>query len=161
MYNYGKFSISDDGNLIAFIGSGAQVFVYELKTMVHVHTFSASGNVVDVKFAPGDSSTLFGYSVDGAVFIWDLYLPNEQKFFFDEGSVGPTTLAVSRNGQFIACGTGTAIVNVYARSTIEQMKENGETVKPLYTVDNLTTKVRNLAFNHDAQLLGFSSPIKV
>lgn len=159
-YNYGKFSISDDGKFIAFVGSHNQVYVYELKNMAMVHTFSATSLVVDTKFAPGNSTTLFGYADDATVYIWDLTAPAEQIYFHDEGCVGPTCLSASKNGQFIACGTSTAIVNVYKRSDIESVGENGKTVKPLYSIDNLTTKIRTVTFNHDAQLLAYASPIK-
>uniref|UniRef100_A0A7E4VKK3 WD_REPEATS_REGION domain-containing protein n=1 Tax=Panagrellus redivivus TaxID=6233 RepID=A0A7E4VKK3_PANRE len=159
-YNYGRFSISDDGELIAFLGSGADVFVYELKTMVLIHTFAASSRVVAVKFAPGDRMTLFGYAANATVYLWDLYSPSKQQFFYDDGAVGPRSLAVSKNGQFVACGTDTAIVNVYLRSAIEKLESNGGTLKPLYTVDNLTTQIGDMAFNHDSQLLAITSAVK-
>lgn len=128
--------------------------------MAHIQTFAASSKVVDVKFAPGDKMTLFGFSQNGSVYIWDLYSPQKQTYFFDDGCVGPRTLAVSKNGQFIATGTDTAIVNVYDRAVIEQL-ENGKTAKPLWTASNLTTKLTQMSFNHDSQLLAFLSPVKV
>jgi U3 small nucleolar RNA-associated protein 18 len=158
-YNYGKFAISDDGSMIAFLTSGADVFVCELKTMAHIQTFAAAAKVVDVKFAPGDKMTLFGFAQNGAVYIWDLYSPQKQTYFFDDGCVGPRTIAVSKNGQFIATGTDTAIVNVYDRVVIDSL-ENGTTAKPLWSATNLTTKITKMSFNHDAQLLAFISPVK-
>lgn len=104
--------------------------------------------------------TLFGYAIDSAVYVWDLYSPMRPCFFYDDGAVGPRRLAISKNGQFVACGTDTAIVNVYERSAIESSISTN-IVKPLYTIDNLTTQIGQMKFNSDSQLLTITSPIKV
>ena len=88
-----------------------------------------------------------------------------------------TCAAVSPNGQFIACGSNTGIVNVYEMHSAfgKSKKEEGvsvsgeptwsggagESPKPLYSLPNLTTSALFLRFNPDAQMMAFGSSVKV
>ena len=63
--------------------------------------------------------------------------------FTDEGCVVGRRVGVSPNGQFVACGSESGIVNIYERSEVMMT----EVPKPLRTVMNLTTAVDHLQFN--------------
>ena len=52
-------------------------------------------------------------------------------------------MGVSPDGQFVACGSESGIVNVYERSEVMAK----ESPKPLRAVMNLTTAVDHLQFN--------------
>ena len=51
-------------------------------------------------------------------------------------------------GQFLAAGSRSGVVNVYDVST----PLDGKQPKPAATVDNLVTPVGSVRFNHDAQV---------
>lgn len=84
-----------------------------------MHTFYATGRVIDVCFSSSDNNVIYAmtganciacmcdiscFLDNGTVYAWDLRRKGEQNFFRDEGSVRGTGLATSPNGQFIACG---------------------------------------------------------
>ncbi|KAH7724900.1 hypothetical protein AAVH_07492 [Aphelenchoides avenae] len=88
-----KFAISHDGTLIAMIGSTADVYVFAIKAMEHMHTFYATGRVIDVCFSSSDNNVIYAMTDNGTVYAWDLRRKGEQNFFRDEGSVRGTGLA--------------------------------------------------------------------
>lgn len=51
----------------------------------------------------------------------------------------------------------TGIVNVYETATVEL----NEAPKPVYTLDNLSTRIDFLKFNHNSEILSFGSSDKV
>jgi len=167
-----KFSISSDGTFIAHLMGGSDLFVFVLDTMEHLHTFRAGSKLVDFCFSPSDRNIIYAIADNGAVYTWDLRRRGEQSYFFDDGCVRATCFAPSSNGQFIACGTNTGIVNVYETSkalssNFSQTGDQGEgampaagSPKPLYTITNLTTSALFVKFNHDAQLMAFGSSVK-
>ena len=65
-----------------------------------------------------------------------------------------TCLDYSDTGQFIACGSRSGVVNIYDMTK----PLTSSHPKPTATVDNLTTPVSSVLFNHDAQV-GNSLPM--
>ena len=59
-----------------------------------------------------------------------------------------TCLDYSGTGRFLACGSRSGVVNVYDMTK----PLTGSHPKPTATVDNLTTPVSSVLFNHDAQV---------
>ncbi len=89
------------------------------------------------------------------MYVWDIRSRDCVHRFIDEGCVRGTTLGVSPNGQFIAAGSSSGVVNVYDQSCMTQAKP-----RPLKAVMNLTTSVNEVRFNHTSELLAISSKEK-
>ncbi|KAI6186919.1 U3 small nucleolar RNA-associated protein 18-like protein [Aphelenchoides besseyi] len=147
--------LSTSGRYLAMI-LNLEVHVYILNTMEHVHTFKANSEVVDLSFSAMDENKIFGLTATGNGYVWDLRVLNDQHTFQDEGSFCGTTLCVSSNEQFLACGSNTGVVNVYNASTVTNSTEP----KPLYTLLNLTTSVDFLNFNRNNEMLAIGSKDK-
>jgi U3 small nucleolar RNA-associated protein 18 len=56
-----------------------------------------------------------------------------------------------------SCRSSTGIVNVYDRSVLEPESINP---KPFKVIESLTTRINNILFNHDSQLMVISSQSK-
>ena len=87
--------------------------------------------------------------------MWDMRSTNCVHRFVDEGCIKGTTLGVSPNGQFIAAGSDSGVVNVYDQSCLTQVKPH-----PLKAVMNLTTGISNVKFNPSSEVLAISSKEK-
>lgn len=77
------------------------------------------------------------------MYVWDVASRRCVHRFTDEGCVVGRKVGVSPDGQYLACGSESGIVNVYERSECMRV----ETPKPLRAVMNLTTAVDQLQFN--------------
>ncbi|CAD5225570.1 unnamed protein product [Bursaphelenchus okinawaensis] len=148
--------LSSDGEAVAFLGQNGELYVFHRATMEHLHTFMASSRLADATFSPVDRNTIIGVTETGQGYIWNLKAKGEQKVFTDQGAVRCKTMKISENGQFLAIGQNTGIVNVYEMKTVKAEEEP----KPLYTLTNLTTAVTFLNFNLDSQMLAFGSDEK-
>ena len=92
---------------------------------------------------------------DGHVYLWDIRSSNCIHRFVDDGCVKGTTIGISPNGQFIATGSDSGVVNVYDQSCLTQAKP-----RPLKAVMNLTTSISNINFNPSSEVLSISSKEK-
>ena len=91
-----------------------------------------------------DGLTMLSSGGDGRVYVWDVRQRRCRHVFVDEGCVKSTALAVSPNGQFVACGSDAGVVNVYEAATCYSAAQP----KPVKAVMNLTTAIDSLKFNH-------------
>ncbi|PWA38007.1 WD40 repeat-containing protein [Artemisia annua] len=73
----------------------------------------------------------------------------------DEGCITGTAISTSQNGNFFAAGSDSCIVNIYNHDEFL-----GGNRKPVKTIENLTTKVDFMKFNHHAQILVVCSSMK-
>ena len=89
------------------------------------------------------------------MYVWDLRSHDCIHRFVDEGCVQGTALGISPNGQFVAAGSSSGVVNVYDQSCMTQAKP-----RPLKAVMNLTTSASEVQFNHTSELLAISSKEK-
>uniref|UniRef100_A0A8R1XSE4 Uncharacterized protein n=1 Tax=Onchocerca volvulus TaxID=6282 RepID=A0A8R1XSE4_ONCVO len=159
--NMGHFSLSSDGKYIAvLVYNEVHILTATIKirfqSSEYVGVLTASTKIVCVKFFPNDSSIVFALGENGQVFMWNIRKPKEQQTFYDEGSVRGTVIRVSENGQYIACGSNTGIVNLYDSADV--LKNSSP--KPIKVFDNLTTSIDCMTFNTDSQILSVSSSIK-
>ena len=69
--------------------------------------------------------------------------------FTDEGCVTGTTVAISPNGRYVACGSDSGVVNVYEEE--ECLRHTAP--KPLRAVMNLTTSIEHTCFNSTRYLI--------
>ncbi|KAL3990542.1 hypothetical protein ACH3XW_32210 [Acanthocheilonema viteae] len=151
----GYFSLSSDGKYLAVLTHN-EVHILTSASSEYIGVLTAPTKIASVQFSPNDSSTIFALGENGQVFIWNIRKSTEQQTFYDEGSVRGTIIRISENGQYIACGSNTGIVNLY--DSADALKNSFP--KPIKVFDNLTTSIDCMAFNTDSQILSVSSSIK-
>ncbi|KIH69067.1 hypothetical protein ANCDUO_00594 [Ancylostoma duodenale] len=152
--NAGRFAVSYDGSLLAMIAHSSQVHVLSSSSMELVKTLSAPTDVTSLQFLPGSSRELWAMTERGEVVIWSLQ--GSQHVFRDEGAVRGTKIRLSPDGSKVACGSNTGIVNVYDVTDVRKSTDP----KPSTVASNLVTSCDSIAFNHDSQVMAFSSNVK-
>ena len=80
---------------------------------------------------------------DGRVYVWDMAARDCVHCFTDEGCLVGTTVSISPNGRYVACGSDSGVVNVYEA---EECLRNAAP-RPLRAVMNLTTSIEHICFN--------------
>uniref|UniRef100_A0A915EC23 Uncharacterized protein n=1 Tax=Ditylenchus dipsaci TaxID=166011 RepID=A0A915EC23_9BILA len=151
-----KVSLSADGIFVAHLLGKTDLLVFALKTMEHIATFRANQCLVDFQFSPFERNIIYGIAENGGVYTWDVRNQADNFHFMDDGCVRSTCVAVSNNGQFLACGSNTGIINIYDLPSAM----TSSSPKLLYTLENLTTSASFMSFNHSSELLAFASTSK-
>lgn len=145
------FEVSPDSKTIAFIGNGGYILLVSAKTKELIGTLKMNGTCRSLAFAEGGQQ-LLSSGGDGHIYHWDLRTRTCFHKGVDDGCITGSSLCTSPGGNLFAAGSDSGIVNIYNREEFLGGKR-----KPLKTVDNLTTKVDFMKFNHDAQILAISS----
>ncbi|KAL5198715.1 hypothetical protein ABZP36_002227 [Zizania latifolia] len=145
------FEISPDSKTIAFVGNEGCILLVSSKTKQLIGTLKMNGNVRSLAFADGGNQ-LLSSGGDGHVYHWDLRTRKCIHKGTDEGSLAGVSLCTSHDSSLFATGSTSGIVNVYKRDEFLGRKR-----KPLKTIENLTTEIGEMKFNHDAQILAISS----
>ncbi|KAE9592950.1 putative transcription factor WD40-like family [Lupinus albus] len=148
------FEVSPDSKLIAFLGNEGYILLVSTKTKQLVGTLKMNGTIRSLAFAE-DGQHLLTAGGDGQVYHWDLRTMTCLHKGVDEGCINSTALCTSPGGSHFAAGSDSGIVNVYNREEFLGGKR-----KPIKTIDNLTTKVDFMKFNHDSQILAICSSMK-
>ncbi|XP_067914686.1 U3 small nucleolar RNA-associated protein 18 homolog [Heterodontus francisci] len=147
-----KFEVSPDGLFLLLLGSSGYLHLLSMKTKEFVGSMKINGQAVAATFSP-DGSTVYTNSDEGEVYIWDVKSRRCLSRFIDEGCLRGTCIAVSRNGQYVACGSSSGIVNVYSRDTCQHQTNP----KPVKAIRNLVTTATSLAFNPTTEILAIAS----
>ncbi|XP_053160112.1 U3 small nucleolar RNA-associated protein 18 homolog [Hemicordylus capensis] len=147
-----KFEVSPDGTLLLLSGSSGYLHLISMKTRELVGNMKINGRAVASSFSP-DGSKIFTHSVEGEVFIWDVKSRQCLNRFTDEGCLSGTSIAVSKNSQYVACGSSSGVVNVYAHDNC--LRETNP--KPLKAIMNLVTAATSLSFNPTTEILAVAS----
>lgn len=84
----------------------------------------------------------------GEVYIWDIGSRRLKHKFTDEGSIKGVSLAVSPNGDFIAAGSSSGVVNLYDANTALSQKHP----TPLKAFMNLVTSATSVTFDSSSQV---------
>ncbi|KAF0907210.1 hypothetical protein E2562_015719 [Oryza meyeriana var. granulata] len=145
------FEISPDSKTIAFVGNEGYILLISSKTKQLIGTLKMNGNVRSLAFADGGNQ-LLSSGGDGHVYHWDLRTRKCIHKGTDEGSLAGISLCTSHDSSLFATGSTSGIVNLYKRDDFLGGKR-----KPLKTIENLTTEIGEMKFNHDAQILAISS----
>ncbi|KAL2342046.1 hypothetical protein Fmac_009986 [Flemingia macrophylla] len=148
------FEVSPDSQMIAFTGNEGYILLVSTKTKQLVGTLKMNGTIRSLAFAEGGQQLLSGGG-DGQVYHWDLRTMTCMHKGVDEGCINGTALCTSPGGTHFAAGSDSGIVNVYNREEFLGGKR-----KPVKTIENLTTKVDFMRFNHDSQILAICSSMK-
>uniref|UniRef100_A0AAR2LF02 U3 small nucleolar RNA-associated protein 18 homolog n=1 Tax=Pygocentrus nattereri TaxID=42514 RepID=A0AAR2LF02_PYGNA len=147
-----EFEVSPDGEFLLLTGSSGYLHLMTMKTREVVRSLKINGNVCAAAFT-GDGSQIFTSSDEGEVYIWDVKSSKFVSRFVDEGCVRGTSLAVSRDGLYVACGSQSGVVNIYSQKTCLQESSP----KPLKAVMNLLTPATSLRFNPNSEILAIAS----
>ncbi|KAL4254939.1 WD repeat UTP18 family protein [Abortiporus biennis] len=94
---------------------------------------------------------------DAEIYIWDVAERRCVKRWKDDGGYGSQLLSGDRNGQYVGIGSRHGLVNMYGS---DASSPNTERPKLLKTINNLTTSITSMRFNHDSQLLAVASNSK-
>ncbi|KAM6473406.1 U3 small nucleolar RNA-associated protein 18 homolog isoform 1-T2 [Liasis olivaceus] len=147
-----KFEVSPDGTFLLLNGTSGYLHLITMKTKEFVGSMKINGKAVASSFSP-DGSRIYTHSDEGEVFIWDVKSRRCLNRFTDEGCLHGTSIAVSKNSQYIACGSSSGVVNVYAHD--DCVRETNP--KPLKAIMNLVTPATSLAFNPTTEILAMAS----
>ncbi|KAM4598104.1 U3 small nucleolar RNA-associated protein 18 homolog isoform 2-T2 [Polymixia lowei] len=147
-----EFCVSPEGDSLLLTGTRGFLHVLTLKTKEVVRSMKINGNVSDVAFSH-DGSKVFAHSEEGEVYVWDVRSSRCLNKFVDDGCVKGTSIAASRNGQYLACGSQSGVVNVYSQKECL----NSADPRPQKTIMNLLTPATSLAFNPYSEILAIAS----
>lgn len=146
-----SFEVSQDSKTVAFIGNEGYILLVSTKTKELTGTLKMNGSVRSLAFSD-DGKQLLSSGGDGQVYVWDLRTMKCLYKGVDEGSTCGTSLCSSPNGALFASGTDRGIVNIYKKDEFLGGKR-----KPIKTVENLTSMIDFMKFNHDGQILAIIS----
>ncbi|KAF1380236.1 hypothetical protein PFLUV_G00184740 [Perca fluviatilis] len=147
-----EFSVCPEGGTLLLTGTNGYLHLLTLKTKEVVSSLKINGDVSGVAFSP-DGSKVFANSEDGEVYVWDLRSSRCVNRFPDDGCVKGTSIAASRNGQYLACGSESGVVNIYSQEACL----NSANPRPLRAVMNLLTSATALTFNPSSEILAIAS----
>ncbi|XP_056092485.1 U3 small nucleolar RNA-associated protein 18 homolog [Rhinichthys klamathensis goyatoka] len=146
------FQVSPDGKFLLLFGSSGFLHLMSSKTREVVRSMKLNGTVCAAAFT-ADASKIFANSEEGEVFVWDVQSSKCVKRFEDDGCVRGTSLALSRDGSYLACGSQAGVVNIYSqRDCLLELEP-----KPQKAVLNLLTPATSLSFNSSAEILAIGS----
>ncbi|MFS7915235.1 putative transcription factor WD40-like family [Helianthus anomalus] len=149
-----SFEISPDSKTIAFIGNEGYILLVSTKTKELIGTLKMNGTARALTFANGGQQ-LLSIGGDGQIYHWDLRTMTCFHKGVDEGCIIGAALTTTPTGNLFAAGSDNGIVNVYNR---DEFLDGNK--KPVKTIENLTTKIDFMKFNHDAHILAVCSSMK-
>jgi len=145
---------SRDGSQLAFTGLNGEVVLVSPTTKQVIGSVKMNGSARAVAFGPdGKMHTAGG---DGKVYVWDAR--NRKRcvhMFADDGAISCSALDVSADGQYVAVGSDSGVVNVYDDKCYRSASPS-----PLKAIMNLTTVVHKVEFHPDGQMLAIGSRVK-
>ncbi|KAJ1926100.1 U3 snoRNP protein [Tieghemiomyces parasiticus] len=144
--------LTASGERLAVRGRHTRVGILHAPSRMLTKTLTLNQRAVDLQWSP-DGQHLLTLDASGKAYVWDVRMYRCTHTFKDEGGFQATKLAVSADGQYCAIGSRSGIVNVY--NFADTMKVANP--KPVYTMDNITTAISDLRFNHDAKFLAANS----
>ncbi|OPJ88681.1 U3 small nucleolar RNA-associated 18-like protein [Patagioenas fasciata monilis] len=147
-----NFEVSPDGSFMLLTGTSGYLHLLSMKTKELISTMKVNGRCTASAFTP-DSSKIYSYSKEGEVFIWDVRSRKCLHKFEDEGSLEGKCIAVSKNNQYVACGSASGVVNLYTTDVC--LKENHP--KPVKAIMNLVTSATCVTFNPTTEILAVAS----
>ncbi|KAG2460914.1 UTP18 protein, partial [Polypterus senegalus] len=128
-----------------FSADGEQVIATSMRNKMFYVYDMMGGKIIPV----------YGIRDEGEVFIWDVKSRKCINKFTDDGCLRGTSIAASRNGQYVACGSSSGVVNVYTHDACLS-KSNP---KPLKAIMNLVTSATSLVFNPQTEILAIASDL--
>ncbi|KAG8507862.1 U3 small nucleolar RNA-associated protein 18, partial [Galemys pyrenaicus] len=147
-----NFEVAPDGSFLLINGIAGYLHLLSMKTKELIGSMKINGRVAASTFS-SDSKKIYASSGDGEVYVWDVNSRKCLNKFVDEGSLYGLSIATSRNGQYVACGSNCGVVNIYNQESCIQETNP----KPIKAVMNLVTGVTSLTFNPTSEILAAAS----
>ncbi|XP_077632979.1 U3 small nucleolar RNA-associated protein 18 homolog [Crocuta crocuta] len=147
-----SFEVSPDGSFLLINGVAGYLHLLSMKTKELIGSMKINGRVAASTFS-SDSKKIYASSGDGEVYVWDVNSRKCLNRFIDEGSLYGLSIAASRNGQYVACGSNCGVVNIYNQDSCLQETNP----KPIKAIMNLVTGVTSLTFNPTTEILAIAS----
>ncbi|XP_028376856.1 U3 small nucleolar RNA-associated protein 18 homolog [Phyllostomus discolor] len=147
-----SFEVSPDGSFLLINGIAGYFHLLSMKTKELISSMKINGRIAASTFS-SDSKKVYASSADGEVYVWDVNSRKCLNRFVDEGSLYGLSIATSRNGQYVACGSNCGVVNIYSQDSCLQETNP----KPIKAIMNLVTGVSSLAFNPTTEILAIAS----
>ncbi|KAM7089420.1 U3 small nucleolar RNA-associated protein 18 homolog [Ciconia maguari] len=147
-----SFEVSPDGSFMLLTGTSGYLHLLSMKTKELISAMKVNGRCTASAFTP-DSSKIYSYSKEGEVFIWDVRSRKCLHKFEDEGSLEGKCIAVSKNNQYVACGSASGVVNLYTTDVCLKEKRP----KPVKAIMNLVTSATCVTFNPTTEILAVAS----
>lgn len=150
-----RLVMSPDGKKLACKGEDGLIHVLDTRTKEFVMEYKMNDEVEGLSFS-ADSGRLFTHGRGGQAFIWDVRSGKPYGRFYDQGTVTGTQIECSPNGQFVATGSDSGVVNLYNASDL-LMKTSASPIKAFM---NLTTGITCIRFNSTSEILAMASSVK-
>lgn len=147
-----KFDVSSDGSFLLLTGSSGYLHLLSMKTKELIGSMKMNANSTQAVFSP-DSSKIFSTSDTDEVYIWDVRSRRCLNRFVDDGCLSGTSLAISKGGQYVSCGSSSGVVNIYNYADCLQ----NSAPKPLKSIMNLVTSASSQVFNSQTEMLAVAS----
>ncbi|XP_066442201.1 U3 small nucleolar RNA-associated protein 18 homolog isoform X2 [Eleutherodactylus coqui] len=147
-----NFDVSPDGSYLLFIGTSGYLHMLSAKTRELIGSMKMNAVSTQAVFSP-DSSKIFSTSADGDVYVWDVGTRRCLNRFADDGSLFGSSLAVSKDGRYLSCGSKSGVVNVYNYEDCVQKSAP----KPVKSIMNLVTKASSQVFSPNTEILAIAS----
>ena len=125
-----------------------------MQTKQWIADLKMSGTLRSAAFS-SDGTRVLTSGSEGRVHIWDLRQRSCMHAFVDEGCIRSTSLALSPNDEYVACGSNSGVVNLYDGACMRDA-----TPTPIKAIMNLTTSIKTLRFNSDSTILAMASEEK-
>lgn len=174
------------GSMLAIAGRGGYVHLVDWKSgagqvIGSLKCSSGGGGVKGLWWTPSSSGLtseltagsreyLTVLTGDSEVYLWDVGERRCVRRWKDEGGFRGSGRVLTGSGSgsgWLAIGSNTGLVNVYGSdsfsppvSMASSLSWPGLSPKPVKTIENLTTPISTLRFNHDAQVLAIASKEK-
>ncbi|KAJ2719553.1 U3 snoRNP protein [Coemansia sp. Benny D115] len=163
MHNLEFLNASTTCDKMAVRSNNGQIHLISTSTKQLMNTLSMNGVVRDISFT-ADGNYLWSTGLDNEVYQWDLRQNKCISRWHDSTTFKPTCLDISPDSTYYASGDKSGIVNIYNTATMKkkQMGSSGAfyEVEPFKVINNLTTSIRDVKFNHNSELLAFYSRAK-
>lgn len=142
-----KFTTSPDGRIIAFLGNDGYIILVDAKSKQWMFDLKMNGSARAITFSP-NSQYLLASGSDGDIYKFDIRTRRCVERFSNEGGTITSTLASSAKN--FAVGAESGVVNLYSNLQMENRT-------PIKSIMNLHTSADCSQFNHDGQILAFST----
>lgn len=147
-----SFEVAPDGTFLLINGVAGYLHLLSMKTKELIGSMKINGRIAASTFS-SDCKKIYASSGDGEVYVWDVNSRKCFNRFADEGSLYGLSIATSRNGQYVACGSNCGVVNIYNQESC--LRETNP--KPIKAIMNLVTGVTSLTFNPTTEILAIAS----
>ncbi len=142
-----KFAASPDGKTIAFIGNDGYIILVDVKSKQWIADLKMNGSARALTFTPNNEFLLASGS-DGDVYRFDLRTRRcVDRFSNDDGTI---TSCLSASFKHLSVGAESGVVNLYSGRIAKDRA-------PIKAIMNLKTSADFSRFNHDGQILAFST----